>query len=83
MIPFEGIIVKGAMLLKGAIVFKGAELAGFKATALLGIKRIAKIEAKQILKGAGEAAEETTRVRHYTNRKGIAGIEEDGVSCSR
>ncbi|WP_207725797.1 HYD1 signature containing ADP-ribosyltransferase family protein [Clostridium sp. DJ247] len=29
-------------------------------------------------KGAAEAAEETTRVRHYTNRKGINGIEQDG-----
>jgi RHS repeat-associated protein len=54
MIPFEGMIVKGAMLLKGAILFKGAGVAGFKAAALLGTKRIAKIEAKEILKGAGE-----------------------------
>ncbi|GFZ34456.1 hypothetical protein CSC2_49820 [Clostridium zeae] len=29
-------------------------------------------------KGINEIVEETTRVRHYTNRKGINGIEQDG-----
>jgi hypothetical protein len=30
MIPFEGMIVKGATQLKGAIVFKGAKLTGLR-----------------------------------------------------
>ncbi|SFB38152.1 HYD1 signature containing ADP-ribosyltransferase family protein [Clostridium frigidicarnis] len=39
--------------------------------------------ASRNVKGAAEAAEETTRVRHYTNRKGINGIEQDGKIIAR
>ncbi|MBE6091133.1 MAG: hypothetical protein E7206_24530 [Clostridium beijerinckii] len=31
-----------------------------------------------LIEGSAKATEQTTRVRHYTNRKGINGIEQDG-----